>query len=96
MNLNNIFLIILIILMKLSITICQISQKIKSLITTMKQNKTNLVTEEDMEINTVENTVENIMIENNMVEKECVVLDLLSLSLSLLVISTILELLKIH
>jgi hypothetical protein len=96
MNLNNIFLIILIILMKLSITICQISQKIKSLITTMKQNKTNLVTEEDMDINKVENTVENIMIENNMVEKECVVLDLLSLSLSLLVISTILELLKIH
>ncbi len=82
--------------MKLSITICQISQKIKSLITTMKQNKTNLVTEEDMEINKVKNTVENIMIENNMVEKECVVLDLLSLSLSLLVISTILELLKIH
>ena len=82
--------------MKLSITICQISQKIKSLITTMKQNKTNLVTEEDMDINKVENTVENIMIENNMVEKECVVLDLLSLSLSLLVISTILELLKIH
>jgi hypothetical protein len=62
----------------------------------MKQNKTNLVTEEDMEINKVKNTVENIMIENNMVERECVVLDLLSLSLSLLVISTILELLKIH
>jgi hypothetical protein len=72
----------------------------------MNQKKTNLITEEDMEIDMVENTVENnmiennsiedIMIENNMVERECVVLDQLSLSLSLLVTSTILELLKIY